>query len=513
MNRFLLIATLLAACQPDTTIVAQKRVLTTDLNTFDAGTVAVNDRETLTVYLASTGDAPVTVFNVYLEDATDTHWVVLPTWDNTTAEVDGVEVDTLEIDDGSEDNPTYAPVEVSFRPDVEGYYHATLIIESNDSQVVETNPDTGNKIWRVVLRGVARYPCVTVYPAFYDFGPHPAGGYFGTSTTIENCGTVMATVASYQVDGSASFYADSVFPIYVLPGSYDSLNLAWIPSTGDSETADVNLVTNDPDFSTPISLVGNDCDSSVDTSWDMDGDGWFACGGDCDDEDPDINPQASDGKDDEGDGVDNDCDDQVDEGPGFGADNDGDGITENDGDCWDNDALVYPGANETLNQTDDDCDGIVDETTEWYDDDKDGYSERSGDCDDSDSSVFPGGDEAYDTLDNDCDGHVDEGTYSFDDDEDGYAEVNADGSTADCDDGDPWAFPGGSEDCDTVDNDCDGLIDEGEDDAADGACDFVVERNTVQIVDDNGGCSTAPGRLSGVLGVLAALGLTISRRR
>jgi hypothetical protein len=43
-----------------------------------------------------------------------------------------------------------------------------------------------------------------------------------------------------------------------------------------------------------------------------------------------------------------------------------------------------------------------------YDDDGDGYTENEGDCDDGDSSVSPGEAEQCDDLDNDCDGYINE---------------------------------------------------------------------------------------------------------
>jgi len=521
MSRSLVPAFLVAAlsvvvgCANDTGVVQQKRILTTAQNTFDAGTVAVNDRETLTVYLESTGQAPVTVFDAYLEDPTDTHWVILNTWQNTTVSTDaGEEVGALQIEGGREDDPTYAPLEVSFRPDAEGYYRATLILESNDSDLVEENPDNGHKIWKVVLRGVGRYPCTNIYPTFHDFGKRPQGGYWDTQATIENCGTVTLTASTYQVTGSSSFYSDSVFPIYVLPGSREDLNVAWIPSTSVAEEGQISVVTNDPDLETAVTVIGNDCTSSVDSTWDADEDGWYYCGGDCDDRDPDVNPSAVDGKDEQADGVDNDCDGSIDEGAGLSIDNDGDGITENDGDCDDNDSAVYPSTTEIPNEIDDDCNGLVDDTTDWFDDDKDSFSEREGDCDDSSDSVYPGADEAYDTIDNDCDGNIDEGTYSFDDDEDGYAEATADGSEGDCDDTDPWVYPGATEDCDSVDNDCDGITDEGDDGTEGGACDFVVERTTISASTGDDGCATGGSARTTLLALLAlGLGLTRSRRR
>lgn len=85
---------------------------------------------------------------------------------------------------------------------------------------------------------------------------------------------------------------------------------------------------------------------------DADGDGYTEDDGDCDDQDPDVHPGADD---DPTDGIDSDCD-GADE-----SDDDGDGFTEEGGDCNDADADIYPGATELCNVIDDDCDGTVDD--------------------------------------------------------------------------------------------------------------------------------------------------------
>jgi hypothetical protein len=46
---------------------------------------------------------------------------------------------------------------------------------------------------------------------------------------------------------------------------------------------------------------------------------------------------------------------------GLAIDDDGDLFTENQGDCDDTDAAVFPGAVEVANGVDDDCNGIVDD--------------------------------------------------------------------------------------------------------------------------------------------------------
>ena len=155
-------------------------------------------------------------------------------------------------------------------------------------------------------------------------------------------------------------------------------------------------------------------------------------------------------------------------------DDDGDGLTENEGDCDDTDADILPGAPEIYNGLDDDCDGTIDEGTAGYDNDGDGWSYVEGDCDDTNPDVYPGAPESADGLDNDCDGIIDEGTTAFDDDGDCYCEatsctdsVNPDCPElggGDCNDGNVDIYPGALEVCDTVDNDCDGQVDADDED-------------------------------------------------
>ena len=148
-------------------------------------------------------------------------------------------------------------------------------------------------------------------------------------------------------------------------------------------------------------------------------------------------------------------------------DNDGDGFTEVQGDCDDSDSSVYPGAPEVENGIDDDCNGDIDEG----DDDGDGYNEAQGDCNDSDVTVYPDAPEVANGIDDDCDGQIDEGTAAFDDDGDCFCEVEpcvgsiettcTTLSGNDCNDADVAINPGAQEVCsDGIDNNCNGTQEE-----------------------------------------------------
>ncbi|MFH1463328.1 MAG: MopE-related protein [Pseudomonadota bacterium] len=480
--RTLLLACLLAGCNPEYEPAAQARILTTD-PLLDAGLLAVGERQTLTLMLRSEGPAPVTVEEITVEGDADA-FVVLA-W----ADEDGA----LELPRGSEQAPATEIVQVSYRPTTVGTHRAVLTVISTDTQVEDG-------AWRVALRGRAIHPCGALSPARIDFGSAGIASYHTETATVQNCGQVPLTIAAFDLGDTATFSVTSPSPIYVAPGSTEAVEIAWVPADRDPDGAMIHLLTSDPDRALALEVLGNDCARSVDAAWDDDGDGWFSCGGDCDDTDPDVSPSAIEVPN----GLDDDCDGETDEGANAPAsDDDGDGVSEEDGDCDDADGEVHPDATETLDQRDEDCDGQTDEDTERYDDDGDGLSEEQGDCDDGDAAVHFGATELENGLDDDCDGQVDEGSAAFDDDGDGASEEEGD-----CDDADPWAFPGATEDCDGVDQDCDGEVDEED------ACAYLAERTVDTGEGGPGGCAGAPGRGSwALLAVFGWLGLAARAAR
>jgi len=352
------------------------------------------------------------------------------------------------------------------------------------------------------------------------------------------------TSTTYTVlDCSATWYADADMDGF---GNAASSTTGCEQPTGyvadDTDCDDADAAVN-PDASEICNELDDDCDGDLDAddadvtdagTWYIDYDsdgygsttlsttaceqptGYVADATDCDDTSATTNPAASEYCD----SHDDNCDSIVDEASAVDAsswyaDSDGDGYGDAGSttaacsapsgyvadatDCDDADAAVSPGALETCNGADDDCDGDTDEDSAsdaatWYADaDADGYGDLytvaiacsapsayvadSSDCDDADASTYPGADEYCDGQDDDCDGSVDEDSavdaanWYADADTDGYGDnssVSAACSapsghvadSSDCDDTDTSIHPAAAELCDGSDNDCDGSIDE-----------------------------------------------------
>ncbi len=197
-------------------------------------------------------------------------------------------------------------------------------------------------------------------------------------------------------------------------------------------------------------------------------------------------------------------------------------VVDRDGDQWiaeadcnDNNPNIHPFADEYCDGIDNDCDGEIDEDhavdpASWYaDTDGDGYGDpgnviaacsmpegyvdNTDDCDDSDINVSPDAAEVCNDRDDDCDGDVDEpgsgfpNTYYRDADNDGYGNIDDPiedcdppagyvADATDCNDANENISPGSPEICDPddVDEDCDGLAD-ADDDSVTGLYTWYVD--------------------------------------
>ena len=383
-------------------------------------------------------------------------------------------------------------------------------------------------------------------------------GYGEASAAVEVCalGEGQVTQAGDCDDGDPRYYPGAAEADCEDPNDYNcDGSVGREDQDGDGRSACEDCDDGDaatfPGATEVCDDRDNNCDSLIDEGLlvtvypDADGDGYgegaaplTTCsppegvslnGEDCDDDDAGVNPVASETCDD----VDNDCDGLLDDDdPSLDlstatssyADDDADGygdpsaaltscvvpagrVTRAD-DCDDGDAAVNPGATERCDGgQDDDCDGLADDAdpslsaasaSTWYaDGDGDGFGDSGAraaaclqpsgfvssatDCDDGERAVYPGASEVCDGLDNDCDSLTDDDdpgrllastTRWYDDlDADGYGDASAstqacDAPSAavaddtDCDDGDAAVNPGASEDCDDLDNDCDGVVDQ-----------------------------------------------------
>ncbi len=216
------------------------------------------------------------------------------------------------------------------------------------------------------------------------------------------------------------------------------------------------------------------------------------------------------------DGVDNDCDGEIDEDPTdpgtwyADADHDGfgdpsaefvtctrpDGAVTDDTDCDDTNGSVSPGATELCDGLDNDCDALVDaddptlrDVGTWYPDaDFDGFGDATGgvaacdapsgfvadatDCDDAVFAINPAAAEVCDGLDNNCDAQIDDAdptlvgapTWYVDNDRDGHGVDGTSltacaqpdghaGDAMDCDDDNSAISPSAPEVCDRADVD------------------------------------------------------------
>jgi hypothetical protein len=176
------------------------------------------------------------------------------------------------------------------------------------------------------------------------------------------------------------------------------------------------------------------------------------------------------------------------------------GYVANDLDCDDANALINPGMPELCNGIDDNCSGTADDGILYYtyflDADEDGYGDATNsvticdtilpigyaldntDCDDTNALINPAMSELCNGIDDNCSGTADDGipyyTYYLDTDGDGYGDAasslyiceatapeNYVSSSLDCDDSNADINPAASEICNDLDDNCNGIVDEG----------------------------------------------------
>ncbi|MFK7773192.1 MAG: MopE-related protein, partial [Saprospiraceae bacterium] len=248
---------------------------------------------------------------------------------------------------------------------------------------------------------------------------------------------------------------------------------------------------------------------------DADNDGFYNYE-DCDDNNELINPDSPEACD----NIDNNCNGEIDEDlplnayfidadeDGFGSidslieicsDMAPTGYAGNANDCDDTNPMIHPNAMEVCDSIDNNCSGMIDDGipyyTYYFDEDEDGfgspdslmetcnenlptgYVDNNLDCDDTNAMINPDSPEVCDNLDNNCNSMVDDGLPQFqfyqDADQDTFGNPDSTIQTCffaapdgyvmnndDCDDSNFDINPNAIEIIDSLDNDCNGLVDD-----------------------------------------------------
>jgi Putative metal-binding motif/Secretion system C-terminal sorting domain/Trypsin-like peptidase domain/Receptor L domain len=202
-------------------------------------------------------------------------------------------------------------------------------------------------------------------PANYNLYLYDAlGNQIGASQNIGNISEQIVFVQSPSLtDTCVTVKVKSADSSFDIETPY-KLEVGWVNCTqeicdGKDNDCDGLIDENDPDLvGIPTWYADQDGDGYGVESWAMTAceqpAGFASEFGDCDDYDSSVNPGAVEICN----GIDDNCNGEIDEAPECDADMDG--YTIWDGDCDDNNPAVNPGAIEICNGIDDNCDGIID---------------------------------------------------------------------------------------------------------------------------------------------------------
>jgi hypothetical protein len=358
-----------------------------------------------------------------------------------------------------------------------------------------------------------------------SFVTPPFAGYISGHSTYSRAAAEVLTLLTgtpYFPGGMGIFHVEENEFLVFEEGPSQSFDLQWATYQDASDQCSLSRIwggIHPPADDIPGRLIGMEvgvdafhkAESYFFADADMDG---YLSNQDCDDNDPNINP----GMPETCDGIDNNCDGLADEGltiytyyrdmdeDGFGAANTAIdtcdalapvGFVSNGMDCDDSNPDVNPDAIEICDNLDNDCNGIINDgfeiSTYYRDLDVDGfgdtaqpldtclavapegYSVLAGDCDDQNPDINPTAPEVCDEIDNNCNGILNDGlmvnTFFADNDNDGYG--NPEAAVDTCIATIPEGFVMNDEDCDDenadinpaaeeipnngIDEDCDGM--------------------------------------------------------
>lgn len=148
-------------------------------------------------------------------------------------------------------------------------------------------------------------PSVGGYPHTLDFGETDPGATRVAYVVVDNG---QDRPGDFEI-ASTNPDLEIVDPVFTLRSEeVREVPVFWRPRSDRQMVSDVTISVGGYVAET-VRLQGNNCVGGLPAAYDRDADGFTTCGGDCDDFDPDVNPAAPETPN----GVDDDCDDVVDE--------------------------------------------------------------------------------------------------------------------------------------------------------------------------------------------------------